>query len=171
MHLGRGVNILFMRNYTFLIVFLAGIFGYSVCNAQSGYIYTFAGNGTGGYSGDGGPATAAELNNPTDVFKDAAGNIYIADRDNDRIRKVNTAGIISTVAGTGTAGYTGDGGSALLAKLKKPNGVCLDAAGNMYIADQGNNVIRKVSTTGIITTIVGNGTAGFTGDGGSALTA
>jgi len=139
-----------------------------LCNAQSGNIYTLAGNGTAGFSGDGGPATAAKLNGPTDIFEDASGNFYIADRNNNRVRKINTSGIISTIAGTGAAGYTGDGGLATLAKLSHPNGVVVDASGNVYIADESNNVIRMINTAGIISTIAGNGTAGFSGDGGAA---
>ncbi len=158
--------------FTFIVALIvACLFSGFSSFAQSGNIYTMAGTGTAGFSGDGGPATAARLNNPTDVFKDAAGNFYIADRDNNRIRKVNTAGTITTIAGTGAAGYTGDGGSALLAKLRHPNGVAVDAAGNIYIADQGNDVIRKINTSGIISTIAGTGTAGFTGDGGLATLA
>ena len=160
-----------MKRSLFLVLLFAGILFTSYCQAQSGYIYTCVGNGTSGFAGDGGPATAAELNNPTDVFKDAAGNLYIADRDNNRVRKVSTTGIITTIAGIGTAGYTGDGGAATAAKLRRPNGVCVDATGNVYIADENNQVIRKINTAGIITTIVGNGTSGFLGDGGSALTA
>src|ERR1700744_2066758 len=163
--------ILNMRNHIFLVVFFVCVFGNLFCKAQSGNIYTFAGNGTAGFSGDGGLATAAELRDPTDVFKDAAGNFYIADKGNNRIRMINTAGIISTIVGNGTAGYTGDGGPALAASLRNPNRVYVDGAGNIYIADAGNNVIRMVNTTGIISTIAGTGAAGFSGDGGPALSA
>jgi type IX secretion system substrate protein/SdrD B-like protein/NHL repeat-containing protein len=138
----------------------------------TGIISTFAGNGTGGYSGDGGQATAAELKDPNGVAFDAAGNVYIADTYNHRIRKVNTAGIISTVVGTGTAGFSGDGGQATSAELNYPQGVALDAAGNLFIPDQNNNRIRKVITsTGIISTYAGNGTLGYSGDGGQATAA
>ena len=139
--------------------------------AQSGNIYGFAGDGVAGFSGDGGPATAAKLNNPSDVFEDGSGSFYIADRNNNRVRKVNAAGIISTIAGTGTAGYSGDGGLATLAKLNHPNGVAVDAAGNIYIADESNNVIRMINPAGIISTVAGTGTAGFLGDGGVATSA
>src|SRR5262245_50076608 len=107
-------------------------------------ISTVAGDGTGGYSGDGGPATSAELHGPNGVKLDAAGNLFIADNGNNRIRKVNSAGIISTIAGDGTPGYAGDGGPAVVAQLNMPNGVALDAAGNLFIADFYNDRIRKV---------------------------
>ncbi len=160
-----------MRRITpFLLLFLL-FFCCVRASAQSGIITTIAGNGTAGFSGDGGPATAAQLNNPTDVRKDAAGNIYIADNDNHRIRKITPAGIISTIAGTGVAGYSGDGGLAISAKLKNPDAVAVDAAGNVYIADLGNDRIRKINTAGIISTIAGTGTGGFSGDGGPAIAA
>ena len=142
---------------------------YSLTNAQ--IISTFAGNGTAGYLGNGVQATAAELWNPTGVAVDARGNLYIADADNNRIRTVSTAGIISTIAGNGTAGYGGDGGQATAAELRVPYGVAFDATDNLYIADEQNNVIRKVTTAGIITTVAGNGTAGYGGDGGQATAA
>ncbi len=145
--------------------------------ASTGVISTVAGNGTEGYSGDGGPATSAELNAPSGVAVDGAGNIYIADSDNNRVRKVTAStGVISTVAGNGTKGYSGDGGLATNAELNTLYGpgaaVALDAAGNIYIADQFNNRIRKVTvSTGIITTVAGNGTTGYSGDGGAATNA
>ncbi len=137
----------------------------------SGMITTFAGNGLGGYSGDGGPATSAELYQPIALAVDDTGNVYIADSWNHAIRKVNTLGNISTVAGTGIQGYSGDTGPATSAQLSEPHGVAFDTLGNLYIADFGNHRIRKVSNTGIITTIAGNGTPGFSGDGGPASTA
>ncbi len=142
-----------------------------------GIINTVAGNGSGAgtytccYSGDGGQATAAGLSNPDGVAVDSYGNIYIADQSNHRIRMVNTAGIISTFAGTGTGAFSGDGGQASTAELNFPYGVNFDAAGNLYIADAGNERIRMVSTSGIITTIAGNGTYGYSGDGGQAIAA
>ncbi len=126
------------------------------------------GTGEGGFGGDGGPASAAWLNYPSGVALDTAGNMYIADRKNSRIRKVNTAGVISTFAGNGTVGYTGDGAAAAAAQLDSPTRVKVDLAGNVYIADAGNNAIRKVDLSGNISTIAGNGTAGFGGDGGPA---
>ena len=132
-----------------------------------------AGNGTAGHSGDGGPATSAELSYPSGVAVDTAGNIYIADSTNNRIRKVAAStGDISTVAGNGTAGYSGDGGAATSAELSNPIGVVVDAAGNIYIADEVNNRIREVTaSTGIITTVAGDGTRGYSGDGGAATSA
>jgi hypothetical protein len=146
----------------------------------SGTITTVAGNGfgytagqlnSGGFGGDLGQATAAELNSPLAVDLDAFGNMYIADYDNNRIRKVNTAGIISTYAGTGVAGYSGNGGQATAAKLSQPAGLTFDASGNMYIAEFGNSVIRKITTSGIISTYAGTGVAGYGGDAGQATSA
>jgi hypothetical protein len=134
----------------------------------TGTITTLAGNGSFGYGGDGFPATSASLNFPTGVSADGAGNVYIADYGNYRIRKVATTGIISTVAGDGNYGYSGDGVPATTTSLADPFGVSADAAGNFYIADSGNQRIRRVSTTGIISTVAGNGSYGFSGDGGPA---
>ncbi len=136
-------------------------------------ITTIAGNGTAGYAGDGGAATSAELNRTEGVAIDSAGNVYIADWQNNRVRKVDSAtGIITTIAGNGTAGYAGDGGAATSAELKGPTGVAVDSTGNVYIADQANNRIRKVNAgTGVITTVAGTGTAAFSGDGGPATSA
>ena len=134
-------------------------------------ITTIAGNGTWSYGGDNGQATAAALKTPSEITLDAFGNIYIADYDNHRIRKINSLGIITTVAGTGAIGFSGDGGPATAARLNQPEQVALDATGNMYIVDTGNERVRKVSTTGVITTIAGTGVAGFSGDGGFATAA
>jgi len=131
----------------------------------SGIITTVAGTGVQGFSGDGGAAASADLNYPSGVHVDNLGNIYIADQQNHRIRKVS-GGIITTIAGIGTPGLTGDGGPATLAQLYNPHGICLDALGNIYIADSDNNCVRRISTSGTITTIAGNGTAGYSGDGG-----
>jgi sugar lactone lactonase YvrE len=134
-------------------------------------ITAFAGTGVAGYSGDGGAATAAKLNNPEGLHLTSTGDLYIADTNNSVIRKVSPAGIISTFAGT-TAGYTGDGGPATAAKLNLPEAVHLAPSGDVYIADTGNNVIRRVRTgNGIISTIAGTGVAGFSGDGGPAISA
>ena len=137
----------------------------------SGIITTIAGNGTAGYSGDGGAATAAELNGAYGIAADAVGNVYIAEYNNNRVRKVTTSGVITTIAGTGTAGYSGDGGAATAAKLNNPWSLGVDRMGNVYIADYHNNRIRKVNTSGIISTIAGTGTAGYSGDGGAATAA
>jgi len=142
-------------------------------SAKTGVITTVAGNGTGGYSGDGGSAISAKLSLPTGVALDGAGNLYISDEANNRIRMVSaTSGVITTVAGNGTASYSGDGGPATSAELNYPTGVALDGFGNLYIADRSNNRIRMVSAkTGLITTVAGNGTDGFSGDGGAATDA
>ena len=140
-----------------------------LANAQ--IISTIAGNGTGSYSGDGGAATAAGINYPTHTAMDASGNLYFGDFDNYRIRKMNSAGTISTYAGNGTYGSGGDGGQATASSNTGPAGIALDAAGNLYFADYHNARIRKVATSGIITTIAGTGTAGFSGDGGPATAA
>lgn len=146
--------------------------GAGAASAAVGDINTIAGTGTAGFSGDGGPATAAQLNVPIGVVKDAAGNIYIADMGNNRIRKISPSGIITTIAGNGAFAYSGDDGPATSASLKSPYAVAVDTAGNVYIADTFNHRIRKVDTSGVITTVAGNGTGGvFSGDGGPATSA
>jgi sugar lactone lactonase YvrE len=120
----------------------------------------------GGFAGDDGPATEAMFSHPTDLALDLQGNLYILDRGNNRVRKVDPAGIITTFAGEGGYGFSGDGGPATAAKLSTTNGLAVDAAGNVYIADSDNARIRRVDLNGIITTIVGTGQAGFSGDGG-----
>ena len=138
----------------------------------SGTITTVAGNGTPGFAGDGATATNAQLRTPTGVALDSAGNLYIADSNNHRIRKVNASGTITTVAGNGTPGFGGDGATATSARLSSPVGVALDSAGHLYIADYNNHRIRKVdATSGTITTVAGNGTSGFAGDGATATSA
>ena len=139
--------------------------------SPAGIITTVAGNGVRGFSGDGGPATDASLSRPRSAVVDAAGNLFIADRDNDRIRKVSPGGVITTVAGNGVRGFSGDGGPATDASLNRPGGVGVDAVGNIYIADTENHRIRKVGTDGIITTVAGSGDQGFSGDGGPATSA
>ena len=151
----------------------------------AGTITTVAGSGRsglgsmGGYSGDGGPATAAQLYAPAGVALDGAGNLYIADLLNHRIRKVDSAGVITTVAGSGEVGFGeggfgGDGGPATAAQLNFPEGVALDGAGNLYISDTRNQRIRKVDAAGVITTVAGygptgEGEGGFGGDGGATV--
>jgi len=139
--------------------------------SPSGIITTVAGNGNAGYSGDGGPATSAQLFAVYAVAVDTAGGIYIADYGNNRIRKVSTSGVITTVAGNGNPGYSGDGGPATTSQLNGPTGVAVDASGNLYIADSENNRVRKVSQSGIITTAAGSATSGYSGDGGLATSA
>jgi streptogramin lyase len=135
---------------------------------QAGIITTIAGNGLGTYSGDGGPATSASINGPVGITVDNANNIYFADYYNNRIRKINTNGIITTVAGNGTGGFSGDGALATNAKLNQPQGVAIDGLGNIFITDWSNGRIRKVDPSGIITTYAGTGTWGGTGDNGPA---
>jgi sugar lactone lactonase YvrE len=137
----------------------------------SGIITTVAGNGGFLPLGDGGPATSAFLSVPTDVAVDAGGNLYIVDHSDSRIRKVDTAGVITTVAGNGSQRNVGDGGSATQASFYGPQGVALDATGNIYIADVGNNRVRIVSIDGTINTEAGTGTGGFAGDEGSPILA
>ena len=137
----------------------------ALINVGSEVINTIAGNGTAGYTGDGGQAVNAELNSPAQVVTDAAGNMYIADDANNVIRKMTPSGVISTIAGTGAAGYTGDGSSALTATLNHPVALHLDGTGNLYICDYNNNVVRKINTSGVITTIAGTGAGGYVSDG------
>ncbi|MEM7737304.1 MAG: NHL repeat-containing protein, partial [Deinococcota bacterium] len=140
-------------------------------------ISTVAGTGfKSAFSGDGGAATAAQLFHPCDVVLDSTGNLFIADQYNHRVRKIDTAGIITTVAGSSAigfsnGGFSGDGGVATAAHLNEPCGVAVDSVGNLFIADTGNNRIRKVDTTGMITTVAGNGRSSFSGDGGAATDA
>jgi NHL repeat len=139
--------------------------------APDGTITTVAGSGIPGYTGDGGPAVAAQLNTPTGIAHDAAGNLLIADSHNHVIRRVAREGTISTVAGNGISGFGGDGGPAIHAELTLPEAVAVDPAGNVLIADSGDNAIRKVDASGTITRIAGGGLAGFGGDGGPATLA
>jgi gliding motility-associated-like protein len=147
------------------LILIYFLFTFSFLQAQ--IISTFAGNGTPGSSGNGGIATSAQIFDPQTVCSDIAGNIYIADHGNHVVRKVDAAGIISIFAGTGTIGNTGDGGPATSAQLSYPYGICFDNVGNFYISDRGSNLIRKINTSGIISTIAGSaGIFGHSGDGG-----
>ncbi len=137
--------------------------------SANGIITTVAGNGVSGYSGDSGLATSAGLLNPASVAVDGSGNLFIA--GGNRVRKVQTNGVIATVAGTGNAGYSGDGGKATNAELNGIRKVVVDTSGNLFIADTGNNRIRKVTPDGLIATIAGNGVQGYSGDGGLAISA
>ncbi len=137
-------------------------------DARTGVLTLVAGTVSSAFSGDGGPATNASLN-PAGVAVDRAGNLYIADAGNHRVRKVSN-GVIATVAGNGTPGFSGDSGPATSASLYFPNGIAVDGLGNLYIADSSNDRIRKISN-GVITTVAGNGTRGFSGDSGPATSA
>jgi sugar lactone lactonase YvrE len=155
-------------------IYLADQYNNSIrkINRATGIITTVAGKGPDhlGYSGDNGSATAAMLNLPRSVVVDANGNIYIADSDNHVIRKVSN-GTITTIAGNGLPGYSGDGGPATYAKLNAPQAIAVDHEGNVYFGDINNNVIRKVDANGIISTYVGTGAVGYSGDGGPATKA
>ena len=153
-------------------LFIADSFNDRIRKVDSaGVITTVAGTGEFGFGGDGGPATEAQLDFPSSVAVDGAGNLFIADMDNNRIRKVGASGTISTVAGTGRTGFGGDGASAVQARLSRPSGVAVDGAGNLFIADRDNDRIRKVDSAGVITTVAGTGERGFGGDGASAVQA
>ena len=157
-----------MRSTICVLSFFVGL---CCCYVSAQTITTVAGDGTYGYSGDGGPATSASVYCPAGVAVDASGNVFVADPTNSVIRKVSTNGVITTVAGNGLYGFSGDGGPATAARLFRPSGVTVDAFGNVFIADTFNNRIRKVSRGGIIATVAGNGTGTFSGDGGMATSA
>ena len=138
---------------------------------KNGMLTRFAGTGTAGYSGDGGPALEATLKIPAGLLADDKGNIYIADRENHVVRKVSPKGIITTIAGNGTAGFSGDGGQAVKASFNFPSGLAFDSKGNLYISDRSNNRIRVINSKGIISTYAGTGEEGYGGDSGPALKA
>lgn len=153
-------------------VFIADFYNHVVRKVNAaGMMTTIAGNNTVGYSGDGGPATAAQLNGPWGIATDNDGNIYFSDKENHAIRKVSTTGIITTIAGKGKPGYMGDGKPATAALLNHPLGVAVDNSGNIYVADNSNTAVRKISANGIISTFAGNHKAGYSGDGGPATAA
>ncbi len=152
-----------------IILLIAGSVLSFGANAQT--ITTIAGTTVAGYSGDNGPATAAKLNSPAHVCLDFYGNLYFTDQSNNVVRKIDTNGIITTVAGTGAAGYSGDGYAATNATFNFPNMIVMDHLGNMFIADQQNSAIRKISTSGIVTTVAGTGAAGYNGDNIPAISA
>lgn len=155
---------IYFRSTLMSLVFYTGI-------VQAQTITTIAGTGTAGYNGDNLAATVAQLYQPAGVTADNAGNVYIGDFKNNRIRKINPDGFISTIAGNGTQGYNGDNIPAVNAALYSPEAIALDQAGNLYFDDGNNNRIRKVSTGGIITTIAGTGTYGYNGDNIPAISA
>ncbi len=137
----------------------------------SGVITTVAGSAAAGFGGDGGPATDAVLQDPKAVHVAPSGDLYIADTANDRIRRVDRSGIITTVAGTGVTGFSGDGGPATAAQFDSPRSLAADAGGNLYVADDNNHRVRRIDPSGVINTVAGVGSKGFSGDGGPALSA
>jgi sugar lactone lactonase YvrE len=154
-----------------LIIFVVH-FSFFILKAQKGVIITLAGTTTSGYNGDGIKAVNAQLNQDGGVAVDDSGNVYIADSQNNRIRKVNKiSGLITTIAGTGDAGYSGDSGKAILAQCTYPICVRLDTLRNIYFSDAGNNLIRKINPEGMISTIAGNGNSAYKGDTGKAVNA
>ena len=143
-----------------------------VVDAATGIITTVAGTGEQGFHGDGGPAVQAAISLPRDVVLDAEGSLYIADGANNRIRKVDSNGTITTVVGTGRTEFSDDGDPAHKASLSMPYSIALDPAGNLFIVDTGNYRVRRIdASTGVITTVAGNGSYGFSGDGGPATDA
>jgi len=137
--------------------------------SSAGILITIAGNGTFNYLGDDGPATAGQLSQELHAITlGGAGNLYIADQFNMRVRKISANRIISTIAGSGMGGFSGDVGPAFAAGLQRPEGLAVDVAGNLYISDPYNYRVRKVLPNGIITTVAGNGSQGYSGDGGPA---
>lgn len=179
---GQATNAQLFDNWSIAIdgagnIYIADQSNYRVRRVStSGVITNFAGTGIQGDAGDGGPALAAQFLRPFGITTDDAGNVYVGDLETHKVRKINTAGIITTVAGNGSFGYAGDGGPATNALLSNVWGMTTDQDGNLYICDggsgiTGNHCVRKVDTSGIITTIAGNGTPGYSGDNGPATTA
>ncbi len=154
-------------------IYIADSFGDRIrrIGKGTGKITTVAGVGQYGYNGEGIKATTTAMGFPRGLVVNAAGEFWYSDPGNNRVRMVNSSGIVNTVAGTGTAGYKGDGGAATSAEINQPSGLALDASGNLYFSDTSNNVVRMVNSSGNIHTIAGNGTAGFSGDGGAATSA
>ena len=158
---------------TFLNVYIADASNSAIreLNILTGNIATIAGTGVSGFGGDGGLATAAQLNMPNDVAVDLIGNVYIADMYNNRIREIGLNDTITTIAGTGISGYSGDHGPATAADLFQPSGIALDDSGNVFFSDLGNSCVRKINRVDTITTIAGNDTAGYNGDSRAAVSA
>ncbi len=154
-------------------IYIADTFNHRIRKVDigTGLISTIAGTGVQGYGGDGGAATSALLDTPSGIAVDSAGNVIFSDTVNHRIRKITPGGAISTIAGTGAGGFSGDGGPATAAKIKSPHGISIDDADNIYIADTDSSAIRKFTDGGTITTVAGTGQSGYTGDGGLATSA
>ena len=164
--LGGPFNVVFDKTGN-LYVSVNGDSNVKKVDFSTGKVTIIAGNGEVGFSGDGGQATAAKLANPTGIALDGKGNIYISDSGNERVRKVNlSTGIITTIAGTGETGFVGENIDATKAQLANPLGLAFDNAGDLFVVDRGNNMVRKIAiSTGKISTVVGNGESGYSGDG------
>lgn len=144
---------------------------FGIAEEKTLQITTVAGTGTPGFGGDGGAATSAQISRPREIAIDADGNLYLTDSGNNRIRKISPSGIITTIAGTGNEGFSGDGSAASSASIYRPYGIAVDNHGNIFFVDGGNIRVRKINKSGIISTVAGNGEYGFSGDGGPALSA
>ena len=134
-------------------------------------VSVIAGTGAPGFGGDGGPAVGALLNQPRNIVFDSSGNLFISELIGNRVRRVDASGVITTICGTGAAGFNGDGGAAAKAQIRSPQQISFNSAGNLYIADSGNSRIRKIDTSGVISTVAGKGSNNFSGDGGPAISA
>lgn len=152
-------------------IYIADAYNHAIRMIDSGKLKTICGDGTPGSIGNGGDAYTAKLNYPKGVCLDTAGNLFIVDQGNSMIRRINLSGIITVYAGTGVPGYSGNGGLGYNAQISAPTEVAVDKSNNLYIADFSNHVIRKVKPSGTIYTVVGNGTNGYSGDGGRATDA
>ncbi len=157
---------MYSKLYSF--IFTSVVVATTAVNAHAQYINTVAGNGVAAYTGDGGAANMASFNAVEGMAVDGAGNIYLADKNNNVVRKISNSGVVTTFAGTGVAGYSGNGGAATAAKLNTPSAVATDGAGNVYIAERGNHVVRVVNTAGKIKVYAGSGIEGYSGDGDTA---
>ncbi|PYJ79967.1 MAG: hypothetical protein DME22_24705, partial [Verrucomicrobia bacterium] len=161
-----------IRNLAAEILLSVCIIGITQGGSAAPLISTFAGTGVAGYSGEGGVATGAQLNNPYGIARGPDGALYVCDMENHRVRRVSRDGTITTAAGTGKRGYSGDGGPALQAELNEPYEVHFDKAGNMFFVEMRNHIVRRVDAeTKIISTVAGTGREGFSGDGGRATKA